>query len=144
MPWYPLLNKSLQIVNRRYESQNTQIHVVAPAMAAGRSISVIHISQIHSWYGSHLIKWKIIANAKNKKNRDVYDDIIKWEHIQRNWPFVKGNHRSPVDSPHKGQWCGALMFSLICAWTNGWANNRDAGDLRCHRAHYDVPVMKCS
>ena len=31
--------------------------------------------------------------------------------------------------PHKGQWHGALMFSLICAWTNGWANNRDAGDL---------------
>ena len=33
------------------------------------------------------------------------------------------------------QWRGALMFSFICAWTNGWVNNRDAGDLRCHRAH---------
>ena len=40
-----------------------------------------------------------------------------------------GNHRSPVNSPHKGQWRGALMFSLICAWTNGWVNNRNAGDL---------------
>ena len=47
----------------------------------------------------------------------------------------------PVDSLHKGQWRGALMFSLICAWTNGWANNRDAGDLRLHRAHYDVTVI---
>ena len=28
------------------------------------------------------------------------------------------------------------MVSLICAWTNDWANNRGAGDLRCHRAHY--------
>ena len=46
------------------------------------------------------------------------------------WPFVMGIHRSPVDSPHKGQWRGALMLSMICAWTNGWANNRDAGDLR--------------
>ena len=46
-----------------------------------------------------------------------------------------------VDSPHKDQWRGALIFSLICAWTNGWANNRDAGDLRRHRAHYDVIVM---
>ena len=27
---------------------------------------------------------------------------------------------------HKGQWRGAVMFSLICAWPNGWANNRDA------------------
>ena len=37
-----------------------------------------------------------------------------------------GIHRSPVNSPHKGQWRGALMFSLICAWTNSWANNEDA------------------
>ena len=34
-------------------------------------------------------------------------------------------HRSPVNSPHKGQWRGALMFSLICTWTNDWVNNRD-------------------
>ena len=44
----------------------------------------------------------------------------------------------PVNSPHKGQWRGALMFSLICACTNGCANNRDAGDLRRHRAHYSL------
>ena len=49
-------------------------------------------------------------------------------------------HRSPVNSLHKGQWCGALMFSLICAWINGWVNNRDADDLRRHRGHYDVTV----
>ena len=48
---------------------------------------------------------------------------------------------SPVNSPHKGQWRGALMFSLICAWTEGWVNNRDTGDLRHHRAYYDVTVM---
>ena len=27
---------------------------------------------------------------------------------------------SPVNSPHKGQWRGALMFSLVCVWINGW------------------------
>ena len=42
---------------------------------------------------------------------------------------------------HKGQWRGALLFSLICAWTNGWANNPDAGDLRRLRTHCDVIVM---
>ena len=52
-----------------------------------------------------------------------------------------GIHRSPVNSLHKGQWRGALMFSLICAWLNGWVNNREAGDLRCHLCHYDVTVM---
>ena len=38
---------------------------------------------------------------------------------------------------------GALMFSSIYAWANGWVNNRDAGYLRRHRAHYDVTVMRC-
>ena len=57
------------------------------------------------------------------------------------WPFVWRIHRSPVNSPHKGQWCGALLFSLICASTNTWANNGDVVDLRCHHTHYDVTVM---
>ena len=52
-----------------------------------------------------------------------------------------GNSPVPVNSPHKGQWRGALMFSLICARINGWVNNREAGDLRRYRAHYDVIVM---
>ena len=51
------------------------------------------------------------------------------------------NSPVPVNSPHKGQWRGALMFSLICTWINAWVNNREAGDLRRHRAHYDVIVM---
>ena len=71
----------------------------------------------------------------------IHDDVIKWKHFPRYWPFVQGIHRSPVNSPHKGQWRGALMFSLICAWINGWVNNREAGDLRCHCAHYDFTVM---
>ena len=52
-----------------------------------------------------------------------------------------GNSPVPVNSPHKGQWRGALMFSLISAWINDWVNNREAGDLRRHRGHYDVNVM---
>ena len=64
-----------------------------------------------------------------------------WKHFLGYWPFVRGTHRSPMDSPHKGQWRRALMCSLICAWTNAWTNNWDAGDLRRHRAHYVVTVM---
>ena len=62
-----------------------------------------------------------------------HDDVIKWKHFPRYWPFVRGIHRSPVNSPHKGQWRRALMFSLICTWINGWVNNHEAGD-------YDVTV----
>ena len=71
----------------------------------------------------------------------THDDVIKLKHFTRYWPFVRGIHRSPVNSPHKGQWRGALMFSLICAWINGWVNNGEAADLRRHRTHYDVIVM---
>ena len=73
-----------------------------------------------------------------------YTYITWWRHqMEKNpryWPFVRGIHRSPVNSPHKGQWRGALMFYLICAWINGWVNNREPGDLRRYRAHYDVTI----
>ena len=71
----------------------------------------------------------------------AHDDVIIWKHFLRYWPFVRGIHRTPVNSPHKGQWRGAVMFSLICAWINSWLNNREVGDLRRHSAHYDVTVM---
>ena len=70
-----------------------------------------------------------------------HDDVIKWKHFPRYWSFLRGTHRSPVNSPHKGQWRVAFMFSLICAWINAWVNNRESGVLRRHRTHYDVTVM---
>ena len=73
--------------------------------------------------------------------RADHDDVIKWRHFLRYWPFLRGIHRSPVNSPHKGQWREALMFSLICVWINSRINNPEAGDLRRHHAHYDVIVM---
>ena len=67
-------------------------------------------------------------------DKPTHDDVIKWKHFPRYWPFVRA---------HKGQYNGALMFSLICAWTNDRENNHEAGDLRRHRAHYDVIVTIC-
>ena len=86
----------------------------------------------------------LIQVSKRGGPWDVYwhDDVIKWKHFPRYWPFVRGIHRSPVNSPHKSQCHGALMFSLICARINGWVNNREAGDLRRHRGHYGVSVMR--
>ena len=72
-------------------------------------------------------------------NYVMHDDVIKWKYFPRHWPFVRGIHRSPVNSPHKGPW--ALMFSLSCVWINGWVSNREAGDFRRNRAHYDVIVI---
>ena len=41
-----------------------------------------------------------------------HDDVIKWKRFPRHWPFVRGIHWSPVNSPHKGQWHGALNKRL--------------------------------
>ena len=85
--------------------------------------------------------WNKVSISINVTFLVIPDDVINWKHFPRYSPFVRGIHWIPVKSPHTGQERGALIFSLICAWTNGWANNRDAGDLRRHRAHFYVTVM---
>ena len=55
--------------------------------------------------------------------------------------FCAGSSPVTGEFPAQGQWSGAVMFSLICAWINSWVNNRKADDLRRPRAHYDVSVM---
>ena len=98
---------------------------------------------------SQWARWRLKSPASGLSTQlFIQVQIIKQKHqssaslaFVRYWPFVRGIHRSPVNSPHKGQWRGAFMFSLICAWINRWVNNREAGDLRRYRAHYDVIVM---
>ena len=107
------------------------------------------VESLHMFIYSHLIWLKldslvVVLHPKYISSwNDIpscYDDVIKWKHL-RYWSFVREIHRSPVNSPHKGQWQGALMISLIYAWTNGWVINRDAGDLGRYRAHYDVTAI---
>ena len=99
------------------------------------------------WYNIYIWVAMVVADClgliwcQDIGNHDDHDDVIKCKHFPHYWPFVQGIHRSPVNSPHKGQWRGALMFSLMCTRINGWVNNGEAGDLRHHRAHYDVTSM---
>ena len=99
-----------------------------------------------SWNGGWLVvtgngSWCMGIKGDMSGSLCHHDDVIKWKHFPRYWPFVRGIHRSPVNSPYKGQWRRSLMFSLICAWINDWVNNAEPGDLRRHHAHYDVTVM---
>ena len=57
------------------------------------------------------------------------------------WSFSKMTINGQRLIPHKGQWREVLMFSLICSRIKGWVGNREAGDLRRHRAYYDVILM---
>ena len=95
----------------------------------------------------HSVNWYFFSHTNDINGTSAgecgcrHNDVIKWKRFPRHWLFVRGIYRSPVNSPHKGQWHGALMVSLICAWINAWLNIREAGDLRRHRAHYDIIVM---
>ena len=108
------------------------------------------ISEYCGFSASGMNKFK--SGEKHQIHFTDYTLITSMNHISPWWrhqmetfsvllALCEGNHRSPLDSLHKSQWRGDLMFSLICAWTNGWADNRDAGDLRRHRAHFDVTVI---
>ena len=94
----------------------------------------------------HFLSQKLRHFQKNIRSC-VESECSWWRHQME--PFsallalCAGNSPVLVNSPHKGQWRGALMFSLICARINGWVNNGEAGDLRRQRAHYDVIVMCC-
>ena len=70
-----------------------------------------------------------------------HDDVIKCKHFPYFWNFVWGIHRWPVISRTKASDAEIWCFPLICVWNNNWVNTGDAGDLRRHRAHYDVTVM---
>ena len=104
----------------------------------------IFIKKISIQRGYQLcVCWWPIAN---RLNQDVFCIMTSWwrhqmETFSALLAICAGIHRSPVNSPHKGQWRGALMVSLSCAWISGWVNNREAGDLGRNCAHYDVIVM---
>ena len=73
--------------------------------------------------------------------RYYHDDVIKWKHFPRHWPFVLGIHRSPMNSLHKGRWRKALMFLWSTSEQTVWVNNRDAGGLRRHGTYFDATAM---
>ena len=85
-----------------------------------------------SWYGKQT--WRAHKHT-------CHDDVIKMETFSSAMALCEGNPPFTGKFPSQSQWCGALMFSLMSAWTNGCENNREAGDLKQHRAHYDITVM---
>ena len=107
------------------------------------SYSLKHIStgehSLHiSWRSTHLLHLYFLFSWWRHQMEACSASLALVRGIHR---WLRGIHRSPVNSPHTDQWRGALMFALICAWTNGWVNNQDAGELKRHSAHYDATVM---
>ena len=85
-----------------------------------------------------------ISSSKTMFKRRLQNELkqhkVTWWHLQMkilSAILAICAWNSPVTGEFHLQrpWRGALMFSLICAWINGWINNREAGDLRRHRTH---------
>ena len=149
-PFAPLLKYTCYMCNRQgaHKSDRISSSLCSHDNALLYLYWYLHFMLIWPWCILSYVWWEAIKLFWILKilnleilNLESHDDVIKWKHIPRYWPFVRGIHRSPVNSPHKGQWRGALMFLWSAPWINGWVNNREAGDLRRHRAHYDVIVM---
>ena len=115
----------------------TEIHFLRKCFRKAEGVAEYDLTKLCPVF---IKTWQFLLGTYNSIAH--HDDVIKWKHFPRYRPFVREIHRSPVNFPHKGQWRGALMFSLICARMNGWVNNREAGDLRRYRVHYDVIVMQ--
>ena len=110
-----------------------------------RLIDSIDMCTVTSWCVKRL--WQIVRIFLLSQHLSAasFSQFAWWRHQLETFSALlalcAGNSPVPVNSPHKGQWRGALMLSLICARINDWVNNRGAGDLRRHRGHYDVNVM---
>ena len=97
--------------------------------------------RIFQWWIDFGFDNGVVPNTEWMTSVQVHDDVIKWKHFPRYWPFVPGIHRSTVNSPHKGPVMRSFDVFFDLKIISGWVNNREAGDLRRHRAHSDVIVM---
>ena len=97
------------------------------------------------------IKYRIPPETMHRFNPGVivcFEEIWTftwWRHQMETFSAVlticAGNLPVTSDFPIQRPATRILMFSVICAWMNAWVNNREAGDLKHHCAHYDVTVM---
>ena len=115
---------SAVLLRIRQVRKNLRFNLRAPDLSMGCPM----------WYGKEPGKWLRLRPPSWWRHQiETFSALLA---------LLRGIHRSPVNSAHKGHWCGALRLSFICAWINGWVNNRKAGALRLHRTHYDVTVMR--
>ena len=122
-------------------------------------VSWVHDTGLILTSGKHMVAWKPgdMCYVRRNKLNDYFNCICEcffiWVTSNMPWwcnqmdtffvllPFYEGNLLVTGGFHHKGHWRGALMLSLICTCTNGWANNRDTDDSRRYHSHYGVTVM---
>ena len=136
--WYlELTDQYVGVVDRIY-----CCHVTTPLPSLHQSICLDYLLYHRLNFGANFMNLDTCL-----QDNGFHNNVFKswWRHQMETFyallGLCAGNSPVPVNSPHKGQWRGALMFSVICAWINDWVNNREADDLRRHCGYYDVSVM---
>ena len=86
-------------------------------------------------YLPNLVRWTMPCITR-------HDDVMTWEGFPHYWPFSWWRHQMETISASLAICAGNSWFALICARINGWANNREAGDLRRRCTNYDA-IVKC-
>ena len=151
--------QSCHVAMNTQESKYTKsIHTVWAVLHCGRAISRSHSSWLSKKRTNilfsrvngerddacrpNLIKKKTSrVQACISRENFTITMMTSWnESFSALLTFCEGN--PPITSGLPSQRPVTRSFdALLSAWTNGWANHRDAGDLRRHRTHYDVTVM---
>ena len=100
-----------------------------------------------------LVQQLIHANKDNKTKGSALLPIVRnplvtgawWCHQMETFSallaFCAGNSPVPGEFPTQRPVTHSFDNFFDLAWINGWVNNREAGDLRRYRVHYDVIVM---
>ena len=107
--WMTILSESLHEHDANFElgTPESQSHILPPTDVA--SVLTTRPWPIpQKWIGTSCM---VSHTGHNNEPADSHDDVIKWKHFPRYWPFERGIQRSPVNSPHKGQW---RVTGLLC------------------------------
>ena len=118
-----------------------------------------HISTRHSWCIYYIpITWMqhLQINLVFLYHQLAAVMYLTWSHLCSQYSPTWWRHQmetfsallaicagnSPVTGEIPTQRPVTRRFDIFLTWINSWVNNREAGNLRRHRAHYDVTVMK--
>ena len=131
------------LINSRWPASAFYLWYLMPSLI-GWNVDQRHIALKYKFItcaGNGLLSHRHIQCVSWNRN------FVPWRHHQMEaFPVLlaicAGNSPVTGDFPHKDQWRGALTFSLICAWINGWVDTRGSGYLRRHRTHFDVTVIR--
>ena len=105
--------------------------------------SLTSVAHEQLWYWPLTMNRPLPSTTTELRWKEYMHFFSWWRHQMETFPALlahcAGNSPIPVDSPHKGQWRGALMFSLICAHNKrlskepwGWWFKTPSGSLWRH------------